>query len=89
MEPARAVLATLSLALFALAVSVPEVQARRGYAVWTSEHAGPVRGYLGFAGIGPRRYYCDYQRHPNRVCRASGGKERCRVVSWTLRQHCY
>lgn len=64
-------------------------EARRGYYSWTSEHAGPVRGYSGFAGFGARRYYCDYQRIPNRECRTVRGKERCKVVSWTLRQHCY
>lgn len=63
-------------------------EARRGYHYWTSEHAGPVRGYSGFAGFGARRYYCDYQRHPNRKCTTVNGRERCRIVSWTLVQTC-
>mgnify|MGYP000861050411 CR=1 FL=1 len=82
--------AALAVAAFGagIAASSP-AEARRGYYSWTSEHAGPVRGYSGFAGFGARRYYCDYQRHPNRECTVSGGKKRCRIVSWTLRQHCY
>lgn len=64
------------------------VEARRSYHYWTSEHAGPVRGYSGFAGFGARRYYCDYQRHPNRKCTVVNGRERCRIVSWTLVQTC-
>lgn len=77
-----------ALAGGAMLLGSGEAEARRGYYSWSSEHAGPVRGYSGFAGIGPRRYYCDYQRHPNRKCTWSGGKERCRIVSWTLQQNC-
>ncbi len=82
---AIAVLAPMALAAL-LTAGVAE--ARRGYHYWSSEHAGPVRGYSGFAGFGARRYYCDYQRHPNRKCTVVNGRERCRIVSWTLVQTC-
>lgn len=69
-------------------VTAGSADARRGYHYWTSEHAGPARGFSGFAGFGARRYYCDYQRHPNRKCSIIKGRERCRIVSWTLVQTC-
>lgn len=79
----------ISAAVLMASLVVPgTAEARRSYHYWTSEHAGPVRGYSGFAGFGARRYYCDYQRHPNRKCTMVGGKERCRIVSWTLVQTC-
>lgn len=46
----------------------------------------PMHGYSGRAGD----YYCDYVRLPERKCSVTaGGRERCKVVSWTLRQTCY
>jgi hypothetical protein len=54
------------------------------------ETRGPVRGYSGFVRIGPRNYYCDYIRTPNRTCTTDRqGRESCRITSWTLRQTCY
>ncbi len=84
-----AMYAAMFVAVLAAALVAPSTaEARRGYQYWTSEHAGPVRGYSGFAGFGARRYYCDYQRHPNRKCTVVNGRERCRIVSWTLVQTC-
>ncbi len=51
---------------------------------------GPYKGYSGFVpGIGARSYYCDYQRIPNRQCTVVNGRERCKIVNWTLKQFCY
>jgi len=54
------------------------------------ETQGPVKGYSGSpvgAGIS---VFCDYQRIPNRQCTiTASGQERCKVVSWTLKQYCY
>lgn len=52
---------------------------------------GPVKGYSGFAPTtGPRSFYCDYQRIPNRVCKVGpDGRERCKIENWTLKQFCY
>lgn len=78
----------LAVAALLLVASGGAADARRGIYYRSSEHAGPVRGYSGFAGFGARRYYCDYQRHPNRKCKIVNGRERCRIVSWTLVQMC-
>lgn len=45
----------------------------------------PMHGYSGHAG----NYYCDYQRYPERKCVVIGGVEKCKIVGWTLREHCY
>lgn len=52
---------------------------------------GPYKGYSGFApATGSRAYYCDYQRIPNRQCTVGAdGRERCKIVNWTLKQFCY
>lgn len=50
------------------------------------EFDGPKHGYEGRAPSGDG--YCSYQRIPNRKCTWVNGKERCKVVSWTLRQTC-
>lgn len=45
----------------------------------------PMHGYSGRAG----EFYCDYIRLPKRKCTlTSSGRERCKVVGWTLRQTC-
>ncbi len=50
----------------------------------------PERGYEGFAGIGKRSAYCSYRREPNRHCIiTNSGREKCKIVSWKLIQHCY
>lgn len=54
------------------------------------ETKGPVRGYSGHVRQGARVLYCDYMRVPNRQCTIDrAGRERCRIVSWTLQQRCY
>jgi hypothetical protein len=74
------------------APGLPAEARSRGDTNWSSvsiETQGPTRGYSGFLRIGPRNYYCDYQRIPNRQCTIDGrGNERCRIVSWTLKQSC-
>ncbi len=52
---------------------------------------GPYKGYSGFVPSGgPRSYYCDYQRIPNRQCTVGrDGREKCKIVNWTLKQACY
>jgi hypothetical protein len=63
--------------------SAAEAGGRKGYFVKDYTVAGPAHGYSGRAG----NYWCDYVRHPNRVCDADGNN--CKIVSWTLRQTCY
>jgi len=54
---------------------------------WIIETPGPARGYSGF--VGPRNYYCDYVRYPNRRCTIDArGRERCRITSWRMVQRC-
>ncbi len=49
----------------------------------------PAHGYSGWVLYGGRQYYCDYIRRPNRRCWVDRrGRERCRVVGWTLEQRC-
>ena len=56
----------------------------------TYESRRPVRGYSGWMRYGNRDYYCDYIRTPKRRCRTDRrGRQRCRVVGWTLNQRCY
>ena len=79
--------------MFAVA-GAAEAKGRYGTTV-VEEHfetKGPMKGYSGFAwgGGGPHSVYCDYQRVPNRVCTIGlDGRERCKIVSWTLKQFCY
>jgi len=64
------------------------VHARGGKEFYVQDYQfdQPMSGYEGQAG----NYYCSYQRLPNRVCSYdSSGNEKCKVVGWTLRQHCY
>jgi len=54
------------------------------------ETQGPVKGYSGSPVGAGALVYCDYQRIPNRQCTMGlDGQERCKVVSWTLKQYCY
>ena len=54
------------------------------------ETPGPVKGYSGSPVGAGVSVYCDYQRIPNRQCTIGlDGSERCKVVSWTLKQYCY
>lgn len=47
----------------------------------------PMRGYEGF--LFPD-HYCSYKRYPRRACSTDKrGRERCRVVGWTLQQTCH
>jgi len=56
----------------------------------TFHTAGPSRGFEGFLSEGPANTYCSYRREPNRQCYITrSGRERCKVVSWKLTQHCY
>lgn len=64
-----------------------EAQARGGKPHYVQDYqfSKPMHGYSGRAG----EFYCDYIRLPNRKCVVVGGRERCKVVGWTLRQTCY
>jgi hypothetical protein len=81
--------------LLALGLLMPVGAQAKGkgssYYEWQYETKDPVHGYSGFAGIGNgrRSLYCDYHRLPNRECiTLKSGKQRCKVVSWTLKQMC-
>lgn len=79
--------AAATSALVPFLMSVP-AEARGGseYFVQTYELNQPAHGVSGRVG----RFYCDYQRLPNRQCTiGSDGREHCKIKSWTLRQHCY
>jgi hypothetical protein len=80
--------AVLATALAGL-LTATAVHARGGakeFYVQDYQFDQPMSGYEGQAG----NYYCSYQRLPNRVCTTDqSGNERCKIVSWTLRQHCY
>jgi hypothetical protein len=84
----------LAATVMALLAAVP-AQARSDVvkAAWYQENyttRGPARGYSGPVWGGRRNYWCDYQRIPNRQCvTLSNGREKCRVVNWTLKQYCY
>jgi len=83
-------LAAAAAVLLAQVVAPGVAEARRGHGKNVIEKhfetAGPVKGYSGFAG----GYYCDYQRIPNRKCVVTAsGDEKCKIVSWTLKQACY
>ncbi|MFN0219465.1 MAG: hypothetical protein ACKVP4_11705 [Hyphomicrobium sp.] len=45
----------------------------------------PLHGFSGHSG----NYFCDYQRYPERKCVVVNGVEKCKIVGWTLREHCY
>jgi hypothetical protein len=54
------------------------------------ETKGPVKGYSGSPVGAGVTVFCDYQRIPNRQCTIGiDGREKCKVVSWTLKQYCY
>ncbi len=82
-------LAAATTALIAgtmMATSKAEARGGREYFVQTYTMDKPMHGFSGRQG----NYMCDYQRLPNRVCKPDGrGGETCKIVSWTLRQHCY
>lgn len=80
--------------LAALLFAPADALARKGYGTSVIEKSfitdGPVKGYSGFVRSGPRNFYCDYQRIPNRKCTyTADGRERCKIVNWTLKQFCY
>lgn len=69
-----------------LSTTAAEARGGKEYFVQDYQFDQPMSGYEGQAGS----YYCSYQRLPNRVCAYdSNGNEKCKVVGWTLRQHCY
>jgi hypothetical protein len=87
--------ALAALALAPMLLSTPaEAQRGRGGASTYEEvqitTPGPVKGYSGSPVGAGSLVYCDYQRTPNRQCTIGlDGKERCKIVSWTLTQYCY
>jgi hypothetical protein len=69
-----------------LSTTAAEARGGKEFYVQDYQFDQPMSGYEGQAG----NYYCSYQRLPNRVCSYdSNGNEKCKVVGWTLRQHCY
>lgn len=77
---------TTALALFALAAAAGGAQAAdKEYFSQDYKFKKPMHGYSGHSG----NYFCDYQRYPERKCKVVGGVEKCKIVGWTLRQHCY
>lgn len=73
-----------AIAAIALLVTLPAAKAATWHE-WTTN-----RPFSGWVGFGRHAYYCDYIRYPKRVCsydRRRAG-QRCRVVGWTVRQHC-
>lgn len=70
-----------------------DAEAKRGYGIPYYERfetRGPERGYEGFVGSGHLSQYCSYHRKPRTRCFVTrSGRERCRVVSWSLVQHCH
>lgn len=62
-----------------------EARGGKPHFVQDYQFSKPMHGYSGRSG----EFYCDYVRLPNRKCVVSGGRESCKVVSWTLRQTCY
>ena len=86
--------AAIGLAAAIVVALIPvAAQAQLGGRDWVErnyETRGPQRGYSGFYRVGPRNYWCDYQRLPNRKCTIGrDGRERCRITNWTLKQYCY
>lgn len=80
------VAATLAVATLAFTTVTP-AEARKGKEVYIQDYNfdRPMHGYSGHKGA----FYCDYQRLPKRRCTYSGGRERCKIVGWTLRQMCH
>ena len=87
----RCIPATAGVFGIAIASMYPtsEAEARRGvkpYYWRTYQFNQPVRGYEGWVAPG---YYCSYKRYPRRSCSYDrGGRERCRIIGWTLEQTC-
>lgn len=63
-----------------------DAEARGGKPVYSQDYSveEPLHGYSGHKGA----FYCDYERIPKRVCKKVGGKTKCKVKGWTLRQTC-
>ncbi|HKZ96603.1 MAG TPA: hypothetical protein VJ045_06445 [Hyphomicrobiaceae bacterium] len=89
----HATLRTFAFAVFATAAALSpllagtKAEAKGGKDIHFQDYTFkvPMNGYSGFSGA----YHCDYQKIPNSVCKTdSNGVERCKVVSWTLRQMC-
>jgi hypothetical protein len=83
-----AIFAAALLAAGASAIPAGDAEARgaKEYFVQTYTFDKPMHGYSGRAG----NHYCDYQRLPERKCTLDrAGNEKCAIVAWTLRQHCY
>jgi len=87
--------ALAALALAPMLFSTPaEAQRGRGGGSTLEEieiqTPGPMKGYSGSPVGAGSLVYCDYQRIPNRKCTIGlDGKERCKIVNWTLKQYCY
>jgi len=83
-----AIAAVATLAITGGLLATPSAEARKGSQGFEANFdtgKTPMHGYSGPLGIGRNRVYCDYQRIPVHDC-SSG---RCKVVSWTLKQHCF
>lgn len=89
-------LTALKMTAFAIAITAAasasliastSAEARGGKPVYSQDYdvKEPLHGYSGRKG----EFWCDYVRIPKRVCTYSGGKEKCKVKGWTLRQTCY
>lgn len=77
--------AILACAALAAASSVANAGGDKEYFTQDYQFKKPMHGFSGHSG----NYYCDYQRYPDRKCVVIGGVEKCKIVGWTLRQHCY
>jgi hypothetical protein len=80
-----ALAAAASVSLFASAGGAEARGGGKPHFVQDYQFKKPMHGYSGRAG----EFYCDYVRLPDRKCVVAGGRERCKVVGWTLRQTCY
>lgn len=80
------IIRSVALSLAALAISTAAYAGGdKEYFTQDYKFKKPMHGYSGHAGA----YFCDYQRYPDRKCTVIGGVEKCKIVGWTLRQHCY
>jgi hypothetical protein len=84
-----AIATVAALAMTGAVLASPPAEARKGgsqgFEANFDTGRTPMHGYSGPLGVGRNRVYCDYQRIPVHDC-SSG---RCKVVSWTLKQHCF
>lgn len=85
LKSAAVALAIIAAAAVSLVASTA-AEARGGKPVYSQDYNvnEPLHGYSGHKGA----FYCDYERIPKRVCKIVGGKEKCKVKGWTLRQTC-